>query len=44
VTLPIDGKKYERLLKAKIAESAKKGKKKIVKVAAPVDFSKSFGK
>lgn len=44
VTLPIDGKKYERLLKAKIAESAKKGKKKAVKEAAPVDFTKSFGK
>ncbi len=44
VTLPIDGKKYERLLKAKIAESAKKGKKKKVVAAAPVDFSKSFGK
>ncbi len=44
VALPIDGKKYERLLKAKIAESAKKGKKKKVVVAAPVDFSKSFGK
>jgi predicted dehydrogenase len=44
VELPIDGKKYERLLKAKIAESAKKGKKKTVKAVAPVDFSKSFGK
>lgn len=44
VTLPIDGKKYERLLKAKIAESAKKGKKKKVVVTAPADFSKSFGK
>ncbi|MCU0791500.1 MAG: Gfo/Idh/MocA family oxidoreductase [Opitutaceae bacterium] len=44
VKLPIDGKKYERLLKAKIAESAKKGKKKTVVAAAPVDFSKSFGK
>ena len=44
VSLPIDGKKYERLLKAKIAESAKKGKKKKVVAAAPVDFSKSFGK
>lgn len=44
VELPIDGKKYERLLKAKIAESAKKGKKKAVKEAAPVDFAKSFGK
>lgn len=44
VKLPIDGKKYERLLKAKIAESAKKGKKKTVVATAPVDFSKSFGK
>ncbi len=44
VELPIDGRKYERLLKAKIAESAKKGKKKAVKEAAPVDFAKSFGK
>ena len=46
VSLPIDGKKYERLLKAKIAESAAKGKgkKKKVVAAAPVDFSKSFGK
>ena len=44
VTLPIDGKKYERLLKAKIAESGKKGTKKVVKESAPVDFAKSFGK
>jgi hypothetical protein len=44
VTLPIDGRKYERLLKAKITESARKGKKKVVKEAAPVDFAKSFGK
>ena len=44
VTLPIDGKKYERLLKAKIAESAAKGKKKKVVAVAPVDFAKSFGK
>ena len=44
VELPIDGKKYERLLKSKITESAKKGKKKAVKEAAPVDFAKSFGK
>jgi len=44
VTLPIDGRKYERLLKAKITDSAKKGKKKAVKEAAPVDFAKSFGK
>ncbi len=45
VALPIDGKKYERLLKARIAESARKGKKKkVVAAAAPVDLSKSFGK
>jgi len=44
VTLPIDGKKYERLLKAKIFESAKKGKKKKVVAVVPVDFSKSFAK
>jgi predicted dehydrogenase len=44
VTLPIDGKKYERLLKQKIAESSlKKKKKKIVKVSGD-DFAKSFGK
>lgn len=44
VTFPIDGKKYERLLKAKIAESkTKKKKKKVVKATAD-DFSKSFGK
>ena len=42
VTLPIDGKKYERLLKQKIAESAaKKKKKKIVKVSGD-DFAKSL--
>ncbi len=44
VSLPIDGKKYERILKTKIAEAAKKGKKKKVVEAAPVDFGKSFGK
>lgn len=44
VSLPIDGKKYERLLKAKIEESAKKGKKKKVVEAAAADFGKSFGK
>jgi len=44
VDLPIDGKKYERLLKGKIAESAAKKKKKKVINAAPVDFSKSFGR
>ncbi len=42
VTFPIDGKKYERLLKAKIAASkASKKKKKAVKVTGD-DFSKSF--
>jgi predicted dehydrogenase len=44
VKLPIDAKKYERLLKARIAESAKLGKKKKVAAAAPVDFAKSFAK
>ncbi len=44
VKLPIDAKKYERLLKARIAESAKLGKKKKVVAAAPVDFAKSFAK
>ncbi len=44
VSLPIDGRKYERLLKARIAESARLGKKKKVVVAAPVDFAKSFGR
>lgn len=44
VTLPIDGRKYERLLKARIAESAKLGKKKKVVAAAPVDLAKSFGR
>jgi predicted dehydrogenase len=44
VTLPLDGKKYERLLKAKIAESAKNGRKKKVVAVVPVDFAKSFGK
>jgi predicted dehydrogenase len=44
VTLPIDGKKYERLLKARIAESAKKGKKKTVSEVAPADFAKSFAR
>lgn len=44
VALPIDGRKYERMLKAKIAESAKLGKKKKSVAAAPVDFAKSFGR
>src|SRR5690606_29780529 len=44
LSCPIDGKKYERLLKAKIAASkTKKKKKKVVKATAD-DFSKSFGK
>lgn len=45
ITFPIDGRKYERLLKAKIAASTagKKKKKKPVK-ATGEDFSKSFGK
>jgi predicted dehydrogenase len=44
VTLPIDGKKYERLLKVRISESAKKGPRKSIKEVASTDFSKSFGK
>jgi predicted dehydrogenase len=46
VSLPINGKTYERLLKAKIAESAKSGKKKkvVVAPAAPADFAKSFAR
>jgi predicted dehydrogenase len=44
VTLPIDGKKYERLLKARIAESGQKGRTKQVKEVASVDFAKSFGR
>jgi predicted dehydrogenase len=44
VKLPIDARKYERLLKARIAASAKLGKKKKVIAAAPVDFSKSFAR
>ena len=44
VSLPIDGKKYERLLKQKIAESASKKKtKKVAKISGD-DFAKSFGK
>ena len=42
VTLPIDGRKYERLLKAKIAGSVRKGKKKTTPELAPADFAKSF--
>ncbi len=42
VSLPIDGRKYERLLKAKIAGSVRKGKKKSVSELAPTDFAKSF--
>ncbi|EIP97773.1 putative dehydrogenase [Opitutaceae bacterium TAV1] len=44
VSLPIDGKKYERLLKQKIAESARKPKKKKVTKASVAgdDFAKSF--
>lgn len=43
VTVPIDGTEYERLLKERIAESAKSGRKKAVKESAPVDLAKSFG-
>lgn len=42
VTFPIDGKKYERLLKAKIAASKFTKKKKKVVKASGEDFSKSF--
>ncbi|MBL9206220.1 MAG: Gfo/Idh/MocA family oxidoreductase [Opitutaceae bacterium] len=44
VSLPIDGKKYERLLKQKIAESAKTKKKARTIVAGGDDFTKSFGR
>lgn len=44
VDLPIDGRKYERLLKAKIAESSKKPKKKKIVKADAADFTKSFGR
>jgi hypothetical protein len=44
VTLPIDGKKYERLLKQKIAESARTKKKARKVVAGNEDFAKSFGR
>lgn len=44
VSLPIDGKKYERLLKQKIAESAKTKKKARTIVASGDDFTKSFGR
>lgn len=44
VSLPLDGKKYEKLLKQKIATStASKKKKKVVK-AGGEDFTKSFNK
>jgi predicted dehydrogenase len=43
IALPLDGKQYERLLKAKIAGS--KVKKKMKKTDAPNDdFTKSFGR
>jgi predicted dehydrogenase len=42
VALPIDGRKYERLLKARITESARRGRKKIVR-AATGDLAGSFG-
>lgn len=44
VAFPIDGRKYERLLKAKIASSKPAKKKKKVAKASGDDFSKSFGK
>jgi len=44
VSLPLDGKKYERMLKQKIAESAKTKKKVRAVVAGGDDFSKSFAR
>lgn len=44
VSFPIDAKKYERLLKKKIAESAKQKKQKRKVVATSDDFTKSFGR
>jgi predicted dehydrogenase len=43
VTLPINGRRYERLLKARIAESARRGKKKVVRKTLAADFGASFG-
>lgn len=45
VELPIDGRKYQRMLNAKIEESKKsKKKKKTVVAVSGDDFAKSFGK
>jgi predicted dehydrogenase len=45
VDLPIDGRKYQRMLNAKIEESKKsKKKKKTVVTVSGDDFAKSFGK
>jgi predicted dehydrogenase len=43
VTLPLDGKRYERLLQEKIASSTRK-KKTPVPAATGDDFAKSFGR
>ncbi|MBE7540540.1 MAG: Gfo/Idh/MocA family oxidoreductase [Opitutaceae bacterium] len=43
VSLPLDGRKYERALKQKIAASAQNKRKKKVVVSTD-DFSKSFGR
>jgi len=44
VGLPLDGKKYERMLKKKIAESAKSKKRKKKATVSGDDFAKSFGR
>ncbi len=44
VSLPLDGKKYERMLKKKIAESSKNKRVKKKVVLSNEDFSKSFGR
>ena len=44
VTLPLDGRKYERALKQKIAESAASKRKKRKVVVSNDDFAKSFGR
>ncbi|HRP05113.1 MAG TPA: Gfo/Idh/MocA family oxidoreductase, partial [Opitutaceae bacterium] len=44
VPLPLDGRKYERALKQKIAESAASKRKKRKVVVSNDDFAKSFGR
>ncbi len=44
VSFPLDAKKYERLLKKKIADSAKQKKQKRKVVTTSDDFTKSFGR